>query len=356
MADLDNYANSIAAKVVNDLQDKIQAQVLEAVQQQIVTQVAAIDFHSLFNAAFSAALKTNAFTFPDQSIPLNAVNMEGFKTSGDNISGGIIAEFGSTGIDDKATQCQLSIFDETTVVENNLLTKDLTVKGTVNVEGDLNITGTVNDQSPFYRKIINDATNVVRSSLDQSLFQNYASVVFEKIKTDGIDLSQIKINGQDLVNGNNLSNAITQSTLQRVGNLIELQVQGESYMSGTLYSTKGRVGINTLEPSQALSIWDQEIEISFGKQSNNIALMGVPRSQTLIVSSNGKNNLTLAPDGSTAVNKLIVGSISITASGTPPSDNQPKGAIVFNSNPSVGGPMGWVSLGDAKWANFGIID
>jgi len=29
---------------------------------------------------------------------------------------------------------------------------------------------------------------------------------------------------------------------------------------------------------------------------------------------------------------------------------------VFNSNPSLGGPLGWVSLGDARWANFGIID
>jgi len=29
---------------------------------------------------------------------------------------------------------------------------------------------------------------------------------------------------------------------------------------------------------------------------------------------------------------------------------------VFNANPTLGGPLGWVSLGDARWANFGLVD
>ena len=53
---------------------------------------------------------------------------------------------------------------------------------------------------------------------------------------------------------------------------------------------------------------------------------------------------------------IAIGDISIGSSDTPPNNNQPKGTILFNSNPSLGGPMGWVSLGDARWANFGIID
>ena len=76
----------------------------------------------------------------------------------------------------------------------------------------------------------------------------------------------------------------------------------------------------------------------------------------MIVGSNGKNNLTLTPDGATTVNKINMGTMSFAVGDMPPSDNQPKGSIVFNSNPSLGGPLGWVSLGDARWANFGVID
>ena len=64
----------------------------------------------------------------------------------------------------------------------------------------------------------------------------------------------------------------------------------------------------------------------------------------------------LTPDGATTVNQLNIGTTNISVSGSPPTSDQPKGSIVFNTNPSLGGPMGWVSLGNASWANFGVID
>ena len=181
-------------------------------------------------------------------------------------------------------------------------------------------------------------------------------MVLSTIKKDGLDLNKIKLNGEDIINGGNLSNAITFSNLQRVGQLSELQVRGESLLGETLYVSGKRVGINTIEPAQSLSIWDQEIEIGFGKQSTNVAVVGTPRNQTLILSSNGKNNLTLLPDGSITISRMTLGAVSMLSGSAPPGNNEPKGTIMFNSNPSLGGPMGWVSLGDARWANFGIID
>jgi hypothetical protein len=41
---------------------------------------------------------------------------------------------------------------------------------------------------------------------------------------------------------------------------------------------------------------------------------------------------------------------------SPPNFVSDRGHIVFNANPNVGGPLGWVCLGAANWANFGIID
>ena len=75
-----------------------------------------------------------------------------------------------------------------------------------------------------------------------------------------------------------------------------------------------------------------------------------------MIGTNNKNNLTLTPDGGVAVNQLTLGFITMSSASAPPTTDSPKGTVVFNSNPSLGGPLGWVSLGNATWANFGIID
>ena len=355
--------NTIEAELTNRitamshaLATQIEKESLKSIAGTVSQQVNTIDFKTLYKSAVVDSIVSEIVTFPDHSIPLNSLNLENLRLTGDSIQGGIIQNFGSTGIDDQATACQVTIMDEVTVVENNLLTKDLTVKGTATIEGDLNVTGTIPESSHLFQSVVAAATNNVRTSLDQVVFKSYADMVLNTIRADGLDLTKITVNGQEVVNGNNLSTFITASNLQKLGVLQELQVQGESLFADTMYVSTKRVGINTIEPSQALSIWDQEIEVGVGKQSNNTAIIGTPRNQTLVVSSNGKNNLVLTPDGAATVNKINIGTMSFTVGDAPPSNNQPKGSIVFNSNPSLGGPLGWVSLGDAKWANFGVID
>lgn len=350
--ELKEKLNSMAST----LSESVQLRAQELTSQAINAQVTQIDFKQLCQGTLLSALQQQVLKFPVASIPGSAIDPANWLISGNNISGGIIQNFGSIGIEDKATACQLSIFDDVTVVENNLLTKNLTVKGTTTIEGDLNVTGTLSESSPLFQNIVKAAGDNVTASLNQGIFQGYADLVTAQLQSTGIDLTKITIQGQDIINGNAIGNSITQSNLQKVGQLNELQVQGETFLSGTLYTTSTRVGVNTVEPAQALSIWDQEIEIGFGKQTAGVAVIETPRSQTLVLSSNGQNNLELTPDGATTVNKINMGSMSFAVGIMPPSDVQPKGSIVFNANPSIGGPLGWVSLGDARWANFGIID
>ena len=354
--DINQQVNQIVQSIVSKIETQVQDQLSQIIQREVASVVAKIDMVTLFNASFSTSLKNQSFEFPEAGIPGSAIDQSTINLSGNSISGGIIKNFGSTGIDDKATACQVSIFDDVTVVENNLLTQDLTVKGTVTIEGDLNVIGTLPETSPLYVSIVNSATNNVRTSLDETVFKSYSDLVFNKIKEVGLDLSKISLDGTEIVNGASLSNSITNSNLQKVGQLTELQVQGEALLSGSLYTTTQRVGVNTIEPAQVLSVWDQEVEIGFGKQTTNTAIIGTPRNQNLIISSNGKNNLTVNSDGSTSVKELHLGSVTLKASGVPPNNDQPTGTIIFNSNPTLGGPLGWISLGDAKWANFGFID
>lgn len=346
---------SRVAAMTQNLSDQINATALKTTQESINQQLNAIDFTALFQATILGAIQSKSLAFPDASIPGSAIVVNDLRLTGDNINSGIVTNFGSTGIDDKATACQVTIMDDVTVVENNLLTKDLTVKGTTTIEGDLNVAGVMPETSPMFRQFVVAATNNVRTSLDKSLFDTYSATVFDKIRTNGLDLTKITLNGQTVVDGGMLSNSITISNLQKVGVLNELQVLGESLLGETLYVTKNRVGINTIEPTQTLTLWDQEVEFGISKQSKDTAVMGMPRKQTLIISSNGKTNLSILPDGTVSADTIRIGTVTLT-SGSTPSNDQPIGTIVFNANPTMGGPLGWVSLGKARWANFGLVD
>ena len=152
-----------------------------------------------------------------------------------------------------------------------------------------------------------------------------------------------------------LAPTILNSNLQRVGALRELQVTGETLLDETIYVSNHRVGVNTLDPSTVLDIWDQEVQVTVGKLSKDTAKISTPRNQRLIFGSNKQNNLAINTDGSVTVASLNIGEVNHTSAREIPSDNQPVGSIVWNAQPELGEPIGWVSLGGARWAKFGTI-
>jgi hypothetical protein len=292
--------------------------------------------------------------FPNNSIAFQAIKFDEIAINGDQVSGGIIKNFGSTGIDDRATDCRVTIMDTHTVFENTLLAAASDIKGDLTVGGNLIIAGTMND-GPAFQSIVGTAADAVLSELNQEFFENYGNIVFDRIRTDGVDLNRITVNGEELIAGNRLGIKVTDSNLQRLGVVRDLQSQGETLLSETIYVANKRVGINTVNPGHALSIWDQEIEIVASKHSQNTALLGTARAQKLVLSSNGKDNLVLNTDGSVETEQISIGKTKMSSRVTMPSDQQPQGTIVWNTNPEIGQPIGWVSLGSARWAGFGTI-
>ena len=175
------------------------------------------------------------------------------------------------------------------------------------------------------------------------------------MQNESFDIAKLTIGQRSIIEGSTLTNAVTSSQLQRVGVLRDLQTDGETFLSETLYTTNRRVGVNTMDPATALSVWDEEIEIGIGKQSKDTAQIN-SRAVNFIISVANKKNITLTEDGTTIIPRLQLGNMTMSSGSAPPSYNAAKGSVVFNENPSLGGPMGWISLGDARWANFGIID
>jgi hypothetical protein len=352
-ANIEQQINS-AAKVIID---SIQANAKNNVESTIRDRIANVDFDRLATQSINGHLdsKLKDYAFPANSIPASAVKFD-TTISGDAIDGGIVKNFGSTGIDDKATDCRLTILDDHTVFENNLLAAGLTVKGPTVLEGDVTIKGTIPESSPGFISIVNAAKSRLQAELGTDMFVQYRDLVFEKLQADGIDLNKIKLNGADVIIGNALTPNITESNLQKVGVLKELQVKGESLFNNSVYIADKRMGINTIEPGATLSVWDEEVEIQISKKRKDTAFIGSSRYQTVILSSNNKENLTLNTDGSVSVQTINIGRMQFGTATSAPSHEAPKGTVLFNENPSLGGPLGWVSLGDARWANFGIID
>ena len=346
------------ADKINVTVDEAQAATTQLITDTVAARVAAINFNQSMTDAASSIIaeRLRDYVFPANSINGDALKLSDLVITGDNVKGGIIENFSSTGIDDRATGVAVTILDHATVVENNLFTQDLTVEGTATINGNLNVTGTVNEDSEFYRNLINSATTAALSNMDRGLFDSYSALGFERIKTEGLNLTKIKLNDAEVIADNRLGSTIINSNLQTLGLLKELQVVGESIFAETLYVTPKRVGINTIEPSGALAIWDQEVEIVAVKKSADTGSFGTPRQQRLVLTANGKDNVVLETDGSATINELRMGSMKFSAAAQPPNYVGERGHVVWNTNPNPGGPMGWICLGATNWANFGIID
>jgi hypothetical protein len=328
------------------------------VNEAIQNHVKNIDFNSAIITTLSGILenKLTNFDFPDNSVPVTALAFGNTTISGDKVQGGIIKEFASTGIDDKSSNIQVTVLDSHTVIENHLLSNAITIKGTATFDGNIQLNGNIEQTSPGFVSIVNTTKDQVKAELNDDFFADFGRLVFDQIQRDGIDLSKVTLNGNEIVNDKRLGPAITASNLQEVGVLKELQVSGESLLYNTLYTTTRRVGINTLEPNSALTIWDEEIDINIGKRQKGVAFIGSTRDQLIVLGTNSKTNLILNTDGSVTASKLNLGNMSMSSADSPPNYDAPKATVVFNTNPSLGGPLGWVSLGSARWANFGIIE
>ena len=112
-------------EVIKEAETKTNLEIDEAVKNR----VSGSNFNEVLTSSLSRIIsdRISEFVFPDNSIPASSLKFDNFKISGDHIQGGIISSFSSVGIDDRATQVAVTILDEVTVVENNLVTKDLTI-------------------------------------------------------------------------------------------------------------------------------------------------------------------------------------------------------------------------------------
>jgi len=354
----DEQLQKVVKQITDDINRTLATEANTKINNYLNQKLAQIDVNAVIGNIVETKLSNLLQTqrFPEQSIPHTSIDFTGLSITGDAINGGIIANFGSTGIEDRATFVQLTLMDHASAFEGPVYAPELNIKGNTAIDGTLIINGDIDPTTPAFVRLVDRTSDAVKVKLDGDFFTDYSDIIFNRIKTEGIDLDTVTQGGKDVVKGNQLGYHITDTNIRRLGLVNDLQTSGENLLSDTLYVTKKRVGVNTMDPSASLSIWDEEVEINVSKRAQDTGYISTPRFQKLVLGANGKENLKLLVDGSVQADVVTIGSVQMSSAATIPNYPGIAGQIVWNSAPGHGAAVGWVCLGATLWAKFGSIE
>ena len=301
---------------------RVEQMITQAVTLETITRIGSIDINSIIH----------------QRVDENMVK----------IRKDFISNFASTGINDLATSCQLTIMDDTTVVANKLTTSELHVVNDILVK-NLSVTGSINTDNTAWVTLADNISNTTLEKLSEKWRTELVQQVADQIREQGIEFDTVTIGGEYVVAGNRLGKTITESNLQSVGVLDQLSVKGEAHINNTVSVVNGRLGINTSSPESALSIWDEEVSVVVGKHKAKHAYIGTARDQTLSLGVNRTPYLDIDTTGLTTVKKLQVGVHKFSHATQVPGWLGTKGDIVFNASPGADRVFAWICTGSYNW-------
>lgn len=325
----------------NELQAALSKYVQNAVTTEISKSLSKFDLSSTVSTQVKDAVKDAlvTFEFPDKAIPTEAIDWTNFKINVSMLSGKH-ENFSSSGIEDNATTTELKIEDNGVIVDSI----DAQHARLAKLEADVIETDELTVTGPIE---FSDVT--VRGTLKADNIKGLDELVAIK--------ETINIDGKAVLSQSKLGNSVLESNLRSVGTLKELVVSGESLFADTLYTSPAkRVGINTIEPTHVLSIWEQEVEVNIGKLKQDSAVIGTTRQHNVHLQSGSNDNIILHPTGKTQIDNPVLNNRTFTNNSTVPGYSGSRGDICWNDNPELGKPIGWVCLGGTRWATFGMIE
>lgn len=267
---------------------------------------------------------------------------------------GFLGNFQTPGITDQASLTQITVTDQGVSVKNDLsadsavLAKDLLVGDTLRVE-NLFVQGRVNVDNAAWGTIADIAAKKALDATTQHWRHQLVNEVLELAKTQGVEFSQVLINGEMLVDQNTLASSIQHSDLRSVGPLESLEVKGRTSLADTVTIDSKKLGINTSTPDMALTIWDEETSIIAGKLERQVSYIGTAGSQHLVIGTDKQAHLEISPDGLITVRSFRIGQNRISFANQVPGYSGNPGDIVFNSNPQAGKAFAWICQGAFSW-------
>jgi hypothetical protein len=186
--------------------------------------------------------------------------------------------------------------------------------------------------------------------------------------TDTIDLADTKyfaINRVPVLSQSTLGDTVTESNLQKLGLLRELQVMGDAAVTRTLSTSKVSIGNFSVTDHELSGYEDIKVtrnettELAVG---NNIVIGNVSnKDRTVSVYGNLTVGVAVPDEG---VALTVAGSVSFdnkkftVGTAIPTEGTFNKGDIVWNTNPKATDYIGWVCVtpgAPGYWLPFGAI-
>jgi len=316
--------------------------VSETVQEQVKQELAKFNVQETVQYQAKATVHNilTKLDIPDKGIKNSSIDWEGFSFNASMLNG-TFNGLTSTGLHDSADDLQLTISNDGVTINQHLNVKDANA---TNIQTS-NITVTNNAE-------FNNAT----FTGDVSILGNLTADSLAGLQSQLDNKQSYTINGKIVVSENALGPSIVESNLRKIGTLKELIVEGETLIGETLYvSPTGRVGINTDEPTHALTLWDEEIYLNIGKHQKDVAVIGTERNQDILLKSGTHRNVLLKSDGTTVIENPVLNGKTFTTNEFSPGYSGQLGDICWNTKPAKGKSIGWVCIGGTQWCNFGSI-
>jgi hypothetical protein len=337
--------------------------------------------------------------------------------SGDLINGGVIRNFASTGIKDSATTATRLLVEDDAVtvdnlkvskvlgsveIENQLTAKDIRVTGVLTAETitvtELKADIRLERSTPLEFKATKESPVIGKGLIwsglgypKQFILKNEDTI----FSTENIDLNQGRsymLDGVPVLSLQELGPTVSKSQLKELGNLKKLTVLGNVNVDNVLFynSDSNKVSIGIEEGHAKFSVVENNIEIQIGTDQNT-AFIGTHGSQDLAVVTDNTDRLVVKGNGDLVIGnkntlpvqvslfgKLAIGitnpdpSVALHVNGAVRINNQlqtssdqppqygsfKRGDIVWNSEPAMNSPIGWVCLAEGTpgvWAKFGLI-
>lgn len=343
-----SHLNSLIQKGILDreldqkYQEKISLVIQQEIKQKAAHEISRIDMPTVFGKQINEIVnnKLKSAALPTKAIHHTNINWDGFELSADSISNGTIKNFVSAGIQDASKDIQLTIADNMVIIENSLVTRNAEIKEqlTTNyiVANDLKI----NNQLILNERVNKQFVALIKDTLTSELKNN---------KVDLVD-NPILANGKEILTENSLGPSVVTSNLRKLGRLSELNVTGIAQFGDTLIVTNtGKIGINTNEPDGALTIWDEDSELTIRKHKKKNMYVGTMRDTDLSFGTNGDVKLAIRKDGTVEINQLNLNGIKISVSDKIPTHNGYPSELVLMLNAKDEDPWAYRCIGGDRW-------
>ncbi len=317
--------------------------------------------------------------------------------SGDHLNGGTIINFASTGIKDEATSQQLVIKDsgiEVKSFQSETITAKTIVVDTLEVK-DLKAPIKQGAAASLELEVSGGETLIGKGMLlkgsgatKQFIFTANPDKFLSTENLELIKDREFRINGNPVLTENSLGVSVTKSSLRELGRLRGLIVDGAVVIDQYIYynSVTSRLGLGTETPNAGLSVCEDGVEVIIGTKDNSRGVVGTFASTPLDIVTDNTARISIGSSGNITLNsqevilngKLAIGirtrdpradihvagaikyqdHIHQYLSGVPDSGTYNRGDIVWNDQPDLGRPVGWVCVragSPGTWLPFGDI-